>query len=262
MRIKWDSVGARTYETGLDRGVLYLNGTGYAWNGLTGLDENPVDETNVPVYIDTLKVRDIPVVGTYGANLKAYTYPDEFMVCEGVQEINDVLVDGQPPVMFGLSYRTCVGNDVEGVGYGHRIHVVYNATAIPDTATYQTLSLSPEPTEFGWSISAVPALASGYRPTAHIIFDTRFLSDDMIKELEDVLYGTDTTNPALPPIDYFIGWAQDWGLLTIIDHGDGTWSAIDEGEYISMINADTFQINAPTVVILDSVTYRVSTIPG
>lgn len=37
----WDRVGDRTYESGLDRGVLYLpDGSAVPWNGLTSIVEN------------------------------------------------------------------------------------------------------------------------------------------------------------------------------------------------------------------------------
>jgi hypothetical protein len=262
MRLEWDAVGERFYESGLDRGVLYLDGKGQVWNGLISIEENDSGAINVPVYIDNLKVRDVPRIGDYTAQLGAYTYPDDFLACEGVIEVDNVFVDGQIPKTFGLSYRTRVGNDVEGAELGYRIHLVYNLTAIPDTKSYTTLSLSPEPTQFGWGISAVPQKAFGYRPTAHIIFDTRFLTDEMLQSLEDIIYGTESLDPTLPPIDYFLGWTNKWGLLTIIDHGNGIWSAIDDGDFISIIDETTFQIDAPTVVTLDPVTYQVSSILG
>lgn len=260
MRLEWDAVGERFYESGLDRGVLYLDGKGQVWNGLLAVEESAPGDVNVPVFIDNFKVRDMPKIGDYSARLGAYTYPDDFLACEGVIEIENVLVDGQIPKTFGLSYRTRVGNDVEGAELGHRIHVVYNITAIVDTRSYTTLSLSPEPTEFGWDLSAVPQKAFGYRPTAHIIFDTRFMTDEIIESLEDVLYGTELLEPTLPPIDYFLGWADQNGLLTITDHGDGIWTASDNGDYITMIDSTTFQIDARTAVMLDSVTYQVSSI--
>lgn len=261
MRLEWDEVGQRFYESGLDRGVLYLDGVGQVWNGLISVEES-VDDISVPVYIDDLKIRDLQKIGDYQASVSAYTYPNDFLACEGVVEIDNVFVDGQIPKTFGFSYRTRVGNDVEGAEFGYRIHVVYEATARVDTKAYTTLSLSPEPVEFGWDLTALPQKAFGYRPTAHIIFDTRFLTDDMLDSLENVLYGTEALEPTLPPIDYFLGWANQWGLLTIINHGDGTWSAIDEGQFISMIDETTFQIDAPTVVVIDSVTYQVSSLLG
>lgn len=260
MRLTWDSAGERFFEAGLDRGVLYLDGIGQVWNGLLSIEEQAGDSANVPVYVDNFKVRDYAKIGDYEARLGAYTYPDEFMVCEGVAEVDGVLVDGQIPKTFSLSYRTRIGNDIEGVDHGYRIHAVYNLTAKVDTRTYTTLSLSPEATEFGWELAAVPQKAFGYRPTAHIIFDTRFLTEEMLASLEDILYGTDDLDATLPPIDYFLGWANERGLLTIIDHGDGSWSAIDNGDYISILDATTFQIDAPTVIMMDSVTYQVSSI--
>jgi len=46
-RLTWDNTGERLYETGVDRGVLYIpdgNGAysdGVAWNGLTTVTESP-----------------------------------------------------------------------------------------------------------------------------------------------------------------------------------------------------------------------------
>ena len=132
---------------------------------------------------------------------------------------------------------------------------------LADTKEYTTLSLSPEPLEFSWEISGIPQNIRGFRPTAHIIFDSRFLPEDFMQDIERVIYGDDFNNPWLPPIDFFVGWIINYGLLTIIDHGDGIWSAIDHGEYISIVDDTTFQIDAPTVVMIDTVTYEVSTIP-
>jgi hypothetical protein len=56
--IKWDEVGARRYETGVDRGVLYLPaGTAVPWNGLTAVTEN-VERDVKSYYIDGVKYLD------------------------------------------------------------------------------------------------------------------------------------------------------------------------------------------------------------
>ena len=40
MRLTWDQVGERFYETGVSNGVLYKDdGYGVPWNGLTSIDE-------------------------------------------------------------------------------------------------------------------------------------------------------------------------------------------------------------------------------
>lgn len=211
-RIVWDSIGKRTFETGIDRGVLYLNDVGYAWNGLLSIDHQASGNQTIPVFIDGQKVRDVPAIGDYEATLKALTYPDEFLACEGVKLVDGVLVDNQIPQTFGLSYRTLVGNDVEGVEHGYKIHVVYNLTAVPDTQAYQTMSLSVDPSEFAWDIAGIPQNAPGFRPTAHVFFDTRFLEDAWIADVERLLYGDEVSAPTLPTIEEFYDLFRTWGL--------------------------------------------------
>ena len=38
-KLAWDQAGQKTYQAGLDRGVLYLLDKAVAWNGLTGVEE-------------------------------------------------------------------------------------------------------------------------------------------------------------------------------------------------------------------------------
>jgi len=76
--IAWDGVGQRYFETGLDRGVLYLeDGSGVPWNGLTAVDEKVTGAQASPVYWDGVKIDDVISVGDFSATLKAITYPEE-----------------------------------------------------------------------------------------------------------------------------------------------------------------------------------------
>ena len=64
-KIKWDEVGERFYETGVDRGVLYVRETsgsndvpyanGVAWNGLTAVNEKPTGAEPEAKYADNQK---------------------------------------------------------------------------------------------------------------------------------------------------------------------------------------------------------------
>ena len=81
-KIIWDEVGSRVYESGLDRGVLYLpDGTSVPWNGLTAVVEKFNRSVN-SVYFDGAKINDFVTLGDFSATLKAFTYPEEFHVCE------------------------------------------------------------------------------------------------------------------------------------------------------------------------------------
>jgi len=200
----WDAVGDRVYETGVDRGVLYLSdGRGVPWNGLTAVEDRTTS-TVTPLYWDGVKYNDLFVVGDFVGLLKAYTYPDEFMEFEGVQEVdNGLFVAGQTPKIFGLSYRTKIGNDLTSE-LGYKIHILSNLTAVPSTKAFKTISDTMAAVEFEWTLTAVPSHVPGYKPTSHLIFDTSKSSPEMIADLEAILYGSDTTDPELPSFENLV----------------------------------------------------------
>jgi hypothetical protein len=200
----WDGLGDKVYETGVDRGVLYLSdGRGVPWNGLTAVEDRTVS-TVTPLYWDGVKYNDIFVVGDFAGSLKAYTYPDEFMEFEGVQEIGvGLFVTGQQPKTFGLSYRTRIGND-QTSELGHKIHILSNITAVPSTKAFKTNSRTMAAVEFEWNLTAVPSHIPGYKPTSHLMFDTSKSSPEMIADLEAILYGSDTTDPELPSFENLV----------------------------------------------------------
>lgn len=195
-KLLWDQVSERLYEVGLDRGVLYLtDNTGIAWNGLTGLDEDFSEDTTEPQYYDGIKYFDRPLFGDFSASLRAYTYPDEFLEYEGFKFLsNGIGVDAQDVKRFGLSYRTTVGNDSLGVDLGYKIHIVYNLSTVADTTTYESLTESLNLTEFSWAVTAVPVKLINYRPTAHVILDSRFLPFVKLDLVESILYGVGGDN--------------------------------------------------------------------
>lgn len=262
-RVVWDAIGEKFYETGIDRGVLYVeNGIGVAWNGLVGVNEQFSEETNTPLYRDGIKDFDLQTFGDYQAVLKALTYPDEFLECEGYRVMGGLLADGQAPKNFSLSYRSLIGDDVEGHERGYKLHILYNLTAIPSPISYDTLtSSSVSPIEFSWDLTSVPELVPGYRPTGHVIIDSRYVNEILLGELENLLYGTDNTDPELPIISDLVEWIDQWRKLVITDHNNGLWTASDTGDedhYVKMVDATTFEIDSPTVVFLDDDTYEVS----
>ena len=261
-KLFWNQTGDRAYQAGIDRGVLYVeNSPGVVWNGLTGIEEDFGDTKTESLYVDGLKYRDIQSTDDFQATLKAFTYPDEFLECEGVYDIDNILVDGQIPKSFGLSYRVKIGNDVNHE-LGYLIHVIYNLTAIPDAHTYETLTATNQPIEFSWHLTSIPENVSGYRPTAHLVFNTTEMHSLLLLDLEDILYGTETTDPELPSLQELVNWSVAWASLQITDHGDGTWSAKDHGEYITMLDSTTFSINAANASYSDADTYTVSDTPG
>lgn len=258
--IVWDKIGDRTYETGLDRGVLYLpDGSAVPWNGLTSIIES-FDKESSPVYYDGMKINDLIVLGDFEASMKAVTYPDEFVELEGLSPAKEGLFySDQMPKAFGLCYRTQIGNDLEGDVSGYKIHVLYNVTAIPNQKTYASVSSEPSLVEFEWNITAVPEEIPGFRPTAHIIIDTRDVDPWLLEEIEAILYGSTLADASLIPMSELVSYIENWYRVRIVDNGDGTWTATAERDgFISFGVDGFFEITAVNAVYLDEDTYQIS----
>lgn len=201
-RLEWDKTGERLYETGTDRGVLYVasNGTyptGVAWNGLTGVDENPSGAEANAQYADNIKYLELRSAEDFGATVTAYTYPDEFEQCDGSAEPTEGMYIGQQArKMFGMSYRTKIGNDVDGDEHGYYIHLIYGATASPSQRSYKTVNDSPEPIEFSWEVTTTPVNITGYKPVAHIRINSTKADPQNLAVLESVLYGANAEGNA------------------------------------------------------------------
>jgi hypothetical protein len=197
--LTWDQVGSRRYETGIDRGVLYtLDGVAVPWNGLVSISENLEREVK-SYYLDGVKYLDHQVVGAYAAKLGAYTYPDELDALLGQEEFAPgVVVHDQRAQMFHLSYRTRVGNDVDGIDHGYKIHIVYNILASPSSVDFGTLSNSAAAELFQWDLTGTPAQMFGVHPTSHISLHSRGIDPDTLLMLEELIYGTSETDPSLP----------------------------------------------------------------
>jgi hypothetical protein len=197
----WDQVGERHYETGIDRGVLYLpDGGAVPWNGLTSVTENLTRDMK-PYYLDGVRYLAVITPGAYSGKLSAFTYPDELDLLTGVSPSGDIFLHDQSYKMFNLSYRTRVGNDIAGVDFGYKIHILWNILADPGDRTYDSLSDSLDPAAFEWNLLAVTESMLGTRPTSHVSVSSESAK---IAEIEALLYGTEDTMPSLPPLIDFV----------------------------------------------------------
>ena len=213
-KLSWDDAGERFYETGVDRGVLYpktgANGaydTGVAWNGLTGVTENPSGAEETALWADNLKYLSLYSAEEFGCTVEAYTYPDEWAQCDGSAEIADGVMAGQQNrVGFGMAYRTILGNDAKHNDYGYKIHLIYGAMASPSSKSYATVNDSPDAITFSWEVKTVPEKFEDdtHKPTASLVIDSSKCDPDALEDLEDILYGSSTAEPRLPLPDEVI----------------------------------------------------------
>lgn len=206
-KIEFDKTGERYYETGVSDCALYVQGakgvysTGVAWNGISSISESPEGAEVSSVYADNIKYLNLMSAEDFKATIEAYTYPDEFAICDGSASLENVpglKITQQTRKKFGIVYKSKIGNDVDAE-LGYKLHIVYNCLAAPSERQYQTVNDSPEAMTMSWSISTEPINTgeANLKPTAHLEIDSTKTTPDIMQKLIDKLYGTEDTEPTL-----------------------------------------------------------------
>jgi hypothetical protein len=204
-RLTWDNIGERLFETGIQKGVVYpLDETnkytgGEAWNGLVSIAESPSGAEPTALWANDTKYGELLSTEEFAGTIEAYTYPDAFAKCDGSAELTTgVRVRQQVRKTFGLTYRSGLANDTEGVEYGYIIHLVYGCKASPSEKTNSTINDSPEANTMSWEFTTTPVSVTGHKPTSHIEIDSTKVDATKLKTLEDILYGSDSEEARLP----------------------------------------------------------------
>lgn len=193
-QLTWNDIGDRHFELGVDRGVLYISdGTGVAWNGLTSVKETPSGGDATPYYIDGVKYLNVAARKEFSGVIDAFTYPDEFSQFDGWTDIdNGISVDEQRRASFGLSYRTGLGNDIDGQDHGYKIHLVYNALAAPTQSPYLSMADNADPLVFSWIFTTTPVKSTSNTnlvALSHVVIDSTKTNPTQLRFIEQYLYG-------------------------------------------------------------------------
>ena len=200
--LEWDKAGERLYETGVDRVVLYpIRDTitdptdpydaGVAWNGVTTISQSASGGEPTPLWADNIKYLNLMSAEEASLSIEAYTYPDEFEQCDGSRTIaTGATIGQQARKMFGICYRTLLGNDQKQNDYGYKLHIVYGCLASPSERSYATVNDSPEAISFSWSVTTTPVEVSGFKPTSIVTIDSTVTTAAKLASLESILYGT------------------------------------------------------------------------
>lgn len=212
-RVKWDQTSEREFETGVDRGMLYPYNTaskaydkGVGWNGISGVTETPSGAEPTAIYADNIKYLTLMSTEEFGGTINAYMYPDEWKECDGSADLEEgVSIGQQSRKVFGLCYRTKIGNDADGNDHGYKLHLIYGCLASASERAYNTVNDSPEAIEFSWEFTCTPVDVAGFKPTAIVTIDSTKVDSAKLASFEDILYGKDAagdsgtgTEPRLP----------------------------------------------------------------
>ena len=240
-RIVWNSSETPEYEIGVDRGILFPKvGDGIPWSGLTTVVETTENEDLKSNHYNGSKFVKRQRPGEFSASLDGLSYPH--------------ILDEFGSDLYDLTYRTLKSEDK------YLIHLVYNARLKKSTTAYNTVSLSSRLTTQNWMLSTRPIKIEGIGPVSHLIIDTSQAYPWTVDAFEELLYGGSLGNAKMPSIPEVLEVFEINSILRIIDNGDGTWTADGPDDVVYMTGVDTFEINWPTVIYLDSFTYKVSSL--
>lgn len=204
-KLIWDAIAARKYELGVSKTVLFVSDgagaykPGVVWNGAKSITDSPDGAKETDLYADNMKYASFRSAETFGGTIDAYTFPDEFMACDGIVEMAPGVSFGQQGrKSFGLSYRTEQGNDVDDA-LGYKLHLIYGATASPSAKKYESESESPDAVTFSWEYKTTPVSVDGIALPAdvkHLKSLSSIVLDSTkcdLTALEAALYGGEGT---------------------------------------------------------------------
>jgi len=222
-------------SSGVDKGVLYsASSAPVAWSGITNVTEKPVDDDLTISYFDGQKYVQHRSSESFEATVEAYSYPS-------VMDEHGV---------FNFTYRVLRDD-------GYEIHLVYNAKAVISDESWSTLNSETDLLVFSWDISTIPTPLTQYRSTSHLIVDSAHSDPLAIAEIENKLYGTSLTDPTMPTMAEMLAIFDKYKIFTIVDNGDGTWTATGPDSWFTTIDSTTVQINSPSIETLDENSYRI-----
>lgn len=240
MRVTWDDT--RQYTQGAYQGMLYPgDDPGVSWSGLISVTSKGEDSP-ASSYIDGRRYQNMPAPSSFSGIISAFMYPDEWEPCIGISQ---GWATAQNRSAFGLSWRD-----------NHELHVVYNALTSPSNDKYQTLSDNPNPLTFSWDFTTLPVNIPGGRPSSHLVIMLDYAQPDALASLEDLLYGNDANDPSLPDPGTVYSIFESHTTVTIVDNGDGTWTATGPDSLI-IVTGDSFTIDGAFVTVLDSDNYKI-----
>ena len=163
------------------------------------MSESPSGAEANKSYADNIVYMTLLSAEEMAATVEAYTYPDEFAICDGSYEAaQGVFVGQQTRMPFGMAYRTKVGDDLKGTESGFKIHLIYNAFAAPSEKAYSSVNDSPEAATFSWELSTTPVSVDANRSTALITIDSTKATKAKMDAFLAILWGTASIEPKLP----------------------------------------------------------------
>lgn len=204
--LTWGASADKKFESGIDRGVLYVKSAGtyplgVAWEGLISVTEKPGGAEVTDLWANNEKYAALVATEIFEGTIEAYTFPDEFLACMGITPDGTdpgVLLHQQDRVEFGLSFRTRYGSDAGGPNANYKLHLIYGCLAKPSEVQRSTVNDSPEAVTFSWDFTTTPVAATGLASLSKITLDESVLTPTNLTALTDEIWGDAGGDANLP----------------------------------------------------------------
>jgi len=206
--LSWNAAADKKFESGLDKGVLFVQTAGAypdgkAWEGLINVTEKPSGAEITDLWANNSKYSALVAVETFDISIEAYTFPEEFLACLGMEPDSTdpgVIMGQQTRVPFGLAYRSFYGSDADGQEAHYKLHLVYGLIAQPSEVARATINDSPEAITMTFEAKSTPTPVATGAPVSKITIDESVLTAGNLTAIEDVIYGQDPTPLAILPL--------------------------------------------------------------
>lgn len=130
----------------------------------------------------------------------------------------------------------------------YRLHVIHGASMRYISSVRETVNTDdPDATTFVWEVDSIDVVLRSREETdelkgSHLILDSSMIFKWSMRDIENILYD----QGRIPSLDEMFEIFSEMNLL-IIDHGDGTWSAVGHESMIAMLDINEFVITSPTI---------------
>lgn len=196
--IRWNESEDSEYETGVDRGVIFLSNSAAPWNGLVSVTDSFDDSEETPLYEDG-EIRYISSIRrNSGLTVESYGIPKELETAMGKKEVVPGLrVWGGPPTTFGLAYQT-LKRRPDGTIIGRKLHIVYNCKGRPDELVAQTHDDSNDLDPVSLTLFATVPRDTVFMSSPKIDISADMVDDPIYYDLlELILFGSSYQTPRL-----------------------------------------------------------------
>lgn len=228
---------ARVY-TGVDRGFIFFDQQpGTPWIGITALEEQEDGYRLEEYYVDGKKVGHRHIAGNYTAAVASYDDP-----------FGDAIFEDQ---LFGITYRETF---MMGAEEHYRLHIVHAVSIVKESFSRATVNATATPDTHKWTMASIDIPLSDEVNGSHLILDSTEIYPWVLRDIEAILYGYPDGGARIPSIDEIYDVFATMNLV-IIDHGDGTWSAVGHDVMVAMLDPTEFMISSPTVEMVEGEQY-------